>query len=172
MHGNNIDKINCDEIFVLLMAAYLHDSGMGISESDYAKFSAQMPMVLEYPAVSPCPTRVRLSPPQQKATVPTMTCPPWVSLRGCGDLGRAESPPRSAAAAAADSSGSRRQWFAIVFLLSCLISSLTFCVNIRDRKKSSHLYTVKTRPFNKAVLQKNFSPKKIPLLVYGKKTTP
>ena len=51
--GNNIDKINCDEIFVLLMAAYLHDSGMGISESDYAKFSAQMPMVLEYQRKNP-----------------------------------------------------------------------------------------------------------------------
>lgn len=46
--GENIDRLNCDEIFVLLMAAYLHDSGMGISERDYEEFSAQMPMVREY----------------------------------------------------------------------------------------------------------------------------
>ncbi len=37
--GYNIEKMNADEIYVLLMAAYLHDSGMGISESDYEKFS-------------------------------------------------------------------------------------------------------------------------------------
>jgi len=37
--GQNIEKMNADEIYVLLMAAYLHDSGMGISESDYKSFS-------------------------------------------------------------------------------------------------------------------------------------
>lgn len=36
--GGNIDKINADEIYVLLMAAYLHDSGMGITISDYENF--------------------------------------------------------------------------------------------------------------------------------------
>lgn len=34
----NIEQMNGDEIYVLLMAAYLHDSGMGISMSDYEKF--------------------------------------------------------------------------------------------------------------------------------------
>lgn len=33
--GENIDKLNEDEIYVLLMSAYLHDCGMGISEADY-----------------------------------------------------------------------------------------------------------------------------------------
>ncbi len=46
--GFMIDKLNCDEIFVLLMAAYLHDSGMGISIGDFEDFSAQMPMVIAY----------------------------------------------------------------------------------------------------------------------------
>ncbi|RKM61272.1 hypothetical protein D6855_05105 [Butyrivibrio sp. CB08] len=32
---DQIDKLNADEIFVLLMACYLHDVGMGISEKDY-----------------------------------------------------------------------------------------------------------------------------------------
>ena len=33
-----ISKLNKNEIFVLLMACYLHDSGMGISEKDYELF--------------------------------------------------------------------------------------------------------------------------------------
>ena len=33
-----IDKLNKNEIFILLMACYLHDSGMGINENDYAQF--------------------------------------------------------------------------------------------------------------------------------------
>lgn len=37
--GHNIEKMNADEIYVLLMAAYLHDSGMGISKSDYENFA-------------------------------------------------------------------------------------------------------------------------------------
>ena len=37
--GSNIEKMNADELYVLLMAAYLHDSGMGISEADFEKFS-------------------------------------------------------------------------------------------------------------------------------------
>lgn len=36
--GNNIDKMNADELYVLLMAAYLHDSGMGITMTDYDRF--------------------------------------------------------------------------------------------------------------------------------------
>lgn len=43
--GENIRKLNPDEIFVLLMAAYLHDSGMGISMKNYEEFSAELPMV-------------------------------------------------------------------------------------------------------------------------------
>lgn len=35
----NIKKMNADEVYVLLMSAYLHDSGMGITESDYKNFS-------------------------------------------------------------------------------------------------------------------------------------
>lgn len=37
--GNeNIAKMNADEVYVLLMSAYLHDSGMGISFADYESF--------------------------------------------------------------------------------------------------------------------------------------
>lgn len=36
--GEQIDKMNADEIYVLLMSAYLHDSGMGITEADYEEF--------------------------------------------------------------------------------------------------------------------------------------
>lgn len=36
--GDSIEKMNADEIYVLLMACYLHDIGMGISESDYEIF--------------------------------------------------------------------------------------------------------------------------------------
>ncbi|MGN0316313.1 MAG: hypothetical protein ACI4E1_00070 [Lachnospira sp.] len=34
----NIDKLNADEIYILLMSCYLHDSGMGITESDFELF--------------------------------------------------------------------------------------------------------------------------------------
>lgn len=37
--AHNIEKLNADEIYVLLMSAYLHDSGIGISKADYEKFS-------------------------------------------------------------------------------------------------------------------------------------
>ena len=33
-----IEKLNADEIYVLLMSCYLHDAGMGISENDYEIF--------------------------------------------------------------------------------------------------------------------------------------
>lgn len=36
--GSNIEHLNADEIYILLMGAYLHDSGMGITMSDYEKF--------------------------------------------------------------------------------------------------------------------------------------
>lgn len=36
--AQNIEKMNVDEIYVLLMAGYLHDSGMGITMSDYESF--------------------------------------------------------------------------------------------------------------------------------------
>lgn len=35
--GEQIDNLNEDELYVLLMSCYLHDSGMGITESDYKK---------------------------------------------------------------------------------------------------------------------------------------
>lgn len=37
--GANVERMNPHEIYVLLMGAYLHDSGMGISQSDYECFS-------------------------------------------------------------------------------------------------------------------------------------
>lgn len=36
--AENIKHLNADEIYVLLMSAYLHDSGMGISKNDYETF--------------------------------------------------------------------------------------------------------------------------------------
>ncbi|MGN0483441.1 MAG: hypothetical protein ACI4HI_07800 [Lachnospiraceae bacterium] len=33
-----VAELNADELYVLLMSAYLHDSGMGISEKDYEEF--------------------------------------------------------------------------------------------------------------------------------------
>ena len=36
--GDQVEKLNADEIYVLLMSCYLHDIGMGISESDYEIF--------------------------------------------------------------------------------------------------------------------------------------
>lgn len=37
-----IEKLNADEIFVLLVGCYLHDSGMGIGERDYEEFKEVM----------------------------------------------------------------------------------------------------------------------------------
>ena len=37
--GDQIERMNADEIYVLLMSAYLHDTGMGITEQDYIDFS-------------------------------------------------------------------------------------------------------------------------------------
>ena len=36
-----IDRLNADEIYVLLMGCYLHDVGMGVSEHDYDLFKPQ-----------------------------------------------------------------------------------------------------------------------------------
>lgn len=33
--GEQIDMLNVDEIYILLMSCYLHDTGMGISDADY-----------------------------------------------------------------------------------------------------------------------------------------
>lgn len=37
-----IDNMNADELYILLMSACLHDSGMGISEKDYDEFTANI----------------------------------------------------------------------------------------------------------------------------------
>ena len=39
---NTIDRLNADELYVLLMSCYLHDVGMGISEKDYQEFCSQI----------------------------------------------------------------------------------------------------------------------------------
>ncbi len=36
--GDNISKLNSDELYVLLMACHLHDCGLGINEEDYENF--------------------------------------------------------------------------------------------------------------------------------------
>lgn len=41
--GEQIQYLNADEIYVLLMSAYLHDSGMGITEKDYQEFRQRIP---------------------------------------------------------------------------------------------------------------------------------
>lgn len=46
--GDNIELLNVDEIFILLMSAYLHDAGMGISEQNFEVFSDKIPMVKSY----------------------------------------------------------------------------------------------------------------------------
>ena len=53
MVGKNIDRLNRDEIFVLLMAAYLHDVGMGISPEDFEEFSQKLPFAAAYRAAHP-----------------------------------------------------------------------------------------------------------------------
>lgn len=37
--GEQINNMNADEIYVLLLSCYLHDTGMGISMKDYVEFS-------------------------------------------------------------------------------------------------------------------------------------
>ncbi|MBQ6731234.1 MAG: hypothetical protein IJR08_04940 [Bacilli bacterium] len=40
--GKQIDKLNADEIYVLLLGCYFHDTGMGISHNDFDEFSKQI----------------------------------------------------------------------------------------------------------------------------------
>ena len=37
--GSQIDELNADEIYCLLMGSYFHDTGMGVSKKDYEAFS-------------------------------------------------------------------------------------------------------------------------------------
>lgn len=45
--GSNIDTLNCGEIYTLMMAVSLHDTGMGISDTDYAEFITE-PALADY----------------------------------------------------------------------------------------------------------------------------
>lgn len=40
--GNQLNKLNADEIYCLLLGCYFHDTGMGISHSDFDEFSKQI----------------------------------------------------------------------------------------------------------------------------------
>jgi len=40
--GNQIEKLDKDELYVLLLSCYFHDSGMGITQKDYEAFSKQI----------------------------------------------------------------------------------------------------------------------------------
>ena len=40
--GDQIDKLNADEIYSLLLGCYFHDTGMGISKKDFDIFSKQI----------------------------------------------------------------------------------------------------------------------------------
>lgn len=40
--GAQLEKLNADEIYSLLMGCYFHDTGMGIREKDYEEFSKQI----------------------------------------------------------------------------------------------------------------------------------
>lgn len=40
--GDQIEMLNEDEIYILLMSCYLHDTGMGISDEDYEKFKSKI----------------------------------------------------------------------------------------------------------------------------------
>ena len=41
--GDRIDRLNEDEIYVLLMSCYFHDTGMGITMKDFEEFSSRIP---------------------------------------------------------------------------------------------------------------------------------
>lgn len=41
--GEQLERLNADEIYVLLMSCYLHDSGMAISKNDYMEFKEELP---------------------------------------------------------------------------------------------------------------------------------
>ena len=40
--GDQINKLNADEIYVLLLGCYFHDTGMGVSKNDFKEFSVQI----------------------------------------------------------------------------------------------------------------------------------
>lgn len=40
--GDQIDKLNADEIYCLLLGCYFHDTGMGITRNDFEDFSKQI----------------------------------------------------------------------------------------------------------------------------------
>ena len=40
--ADNIDRLNADEIYCILMGCYFHDTGMGISHEDFDEFSKQI----------------------------------------------------------------------------------------------------------------------------------
>lgn len=40
--GDQIDKMNVDEIYAILLGSYLHDTGMGVSKEDYEEFTPQI----------------------------------------------------------------------------------------------------------------------------------
>ena len=40
--ANQINKLNADEIYCILLGCYFHDTGMGISKTDYEEFSQQI----------------------------------------------------------------------------------------------------------------------------------
>ena len=40
--GEEINKLNADEIYCILMGCYFHDTGMGISQHDFEEFSKQI----------------------------------------------------------------------------------------------------------------------------------
>ena len=44
----NIKKLNCDEVYILLMGCYLHDSGMGVSENDFHEFKDRISPKCEF----------------------------------------------------------------------------------------------------------------------------
>ena len=40
--GEQIDKLNADEIYAILMGCYFHDTGMGVSKNDFVEFSKKI----------------------------------------------------------------------------------------------------------------------------------
>ena len=40
--GNQLDRLNADELYILLSACYMHDTGMGISLKDFTEFSKRV----------------------------------------------------------------------------------------------------------------------------------
>ena len=40
--GDQIDRMNADELYILLSACYLHDTGMGVAMKDYREFSQRI----------------------------------------------------------------------------------------------------------------------------------